>query len=119
MGNSQPTITEQIQAFAAAHIEFRGWLSKRQQKVFDRLIETLYAHGPSLNVSEDLDFYRRVLLVAYLDLADRLEAHEEACKAHVERQVKMLEGLQARVALVSDRTTSPPVGTVASLTRPA
>jgi len=74
MGMSQPTVSRQVDAFAAEFRLFRSNLPRSEQAWFDTLVAWTRRHGNALNVSEDLDFTRRVLLVGLLSIADHLES---------------------------------------------
>ncbi len=86
MGMSQPTVTAQIDAFASSFAPFRANLPRREQARFDELVVWARRHGNALNVSEDLDIARRILLVATIALADRhatlAERHEALSTQH-------------------------------------
>lgn len=101
MGMSQPTVTAQIDAFAASFAPFRANLPRREQARFDELVVWARRHGNALNVSEDLDITRRILLVAALALADRtvtlaqqdtdLASRHDALATQVESRLRALE----------------------------
>ena len=78
MGQSQPTVSRQADAFQAEFAAFRANLPRREQAWFDTLVVWTRRHGNSLNVSEDLDFTRRVLLVGLVALADATDARLKA-----------------------------------------
>lgn len=102
MGMSQPTVTSQIDAFAAQFSAFRANLPKREQARFDDLVTWARRHGNALNVSEDLDVARRILLVAAIALADRTvtlaqrsddtDARLASLREQVESRLKAIEG---------------------------
>jgi hypothetical protein len=108
MGMSQPTVSNQIDAFQASFSAFRANLPKREQARFDDLVTWARRHGNALNVSEDLDVTRRILLVAAIALTDRtvtlaqrddaLAARHDALAAQVEARLRALE---ARAGLPS------------------
>lgn len=77
MGSSQPTLTSQIDAFASSWHDFRAWLPRREQDAFDRLVAIARGHVPALNVSEDLDLTRRIILCGLLD---QMAANEALAK---------------------------------------
>jgi hypothetical protein len=108
MGMSQPTVSNQIDAFQASFSAFRANLPKREQARFDDLVTWARRHGNALNVSEDLDVTRRILLVAAIALADRnvqlTQRHEElaARHAHLSAQVEArLRALETRAGMPS------------------
>lgn len=108
MGMSQPTVSNQIDAFQASFSAFRANLPKREQARFDDLVVWARRHGNALNVSEDLDVTRRILLVAAIALADRhvqlTERHDDlaARHAHLTQQVEArLRALEARAGISS------------------
>lgn len=108
MGMSQPTVTSQIDAFASQFSAFRANLPRREQARFDDLVVWARRHGNALNVSEDLDVTRRILLVAAIALTDRtvtlaqrddtLEARHRALADQVESRLRAIE---ARLRLPS------------------
>lgn len=51
MGSSQPTISQQIDAYRADLATFRAWLPVPSQARVDRLIEALYRAGRALNMN--------------------------------------------------------------------
>lgn len=81
MGMSQPTVSRQVDAFAAEFRLFRSNLPRSEQAWFDTLVAWTRRHGNALNVSEDLDFTRRVLLVGLLSIADHLESRLNVLEA--------------------------------------
>jgi hypothetical protein len=81
MGMSQPTVSRQVDAFAAEFRLFRSNLPRSEQAWFDTLVAWTRRHGNALNVSEDLDFTRRVLLVGLLSIADHLESRLSVLEA--------------------------------------
>lgn len=108
MGMSQPTVSNQIDAFQASFSAFRANLPKREQARFDDLVVWARRHGNALNVSEDLDVTRRILLVAAIALADRnvqlTQRHDElaARHAHLSQQVESrLRALETRAGIPS------------------
>ncbi|MEK6975146.1 MAG: hypothetical protein AABY18_02250 [Candidatus Thermoplasmatota archaeon] len=106
MGMSQPTVSNQIDAFQSSFSAFRANLPKREQARFDDIVAWARRHGNALNVSEDLDVTRRILLVAAIALADRhvilsdRHAELEARHAHLAQQVEArLRALEARAGI--------------------
>lgn len=101
MGMSQPTVSNQIDAFQASFSAFRANLPKREQARFDDLVTWARRHGNALNVSEDLDLTRRILLIAAIALGDRtvtlatrddeLAARQDALAEQVEARLKAIE----------------------------
>lgn len=111
MGMSQPTVSHQIDAFAASFAAFRANLPRREQPRFDDLVAWARLHGNALNVSEDLDLTRRILLVAAIALADRhaqlAERHDalEARHAHLAAQVEArLRAVEERLGIAAPET---------------
>lgn len=115
MGMSQPTVTAQIDAFASSFAPFRANLPRREQARFDELVVWARRHGNALNVSEDLDIARRILLVATIALADRhatlAERHDALSTRHDElaQRCATLSGqLEARLHALESRLNFPP-----------
>lgn len=106
MGMSQPTVTAQIDAFASSFAPFRANLPRREQARFDELVVWARRHGNALNVSEDLDIARRILLVATIALADRhatLAERHDALAAQVEAR---LQAIEARLGISTSSATA-------------
>lgn len=103
MGMSQPTVTHQIDAFAAQFSAFRANLSKREQARFDDLVVWARRHGNALNVSEDLDIARRILLVAAIALTDRTVTLAQRDDDQEARHRQLVDQVEARLRAIEDR----------------
>lgn len=108
MGMSQPTVTSQIDAFAAQFSAFRANLPRREQARFDDLVTWARRHGNALNVSEDLDVTRRILLVAAIALGDRTVTLATRDDELAARHDALAEQVEARLRAVEARLGLPP-----------
>jgi hypothetical protein len=107
MGMSQPTVTSQIDAFASQFSAFRANLPRREQARFDDLVTWARRHGNALNVSEDLDIARRILLVAAIALADRTVTLAQRDDDADARLASLRGQVESRLRSIEDRIGMP------------